>query len=141
MSIWMLLKLILNDSIIKYYRLYQIDSFAKDKFKEKPCWGCDDCDILCKGYWAQITFLTNNTEGRCWYLIYSDNGDNGDNGDKSDDSVVVTQGDFDFTQLLNFDIVLVICDALGMSSAYLADNAAILVVSTGHSKGMVCIKS
>lgn len=64
-----------------------------------------------------------------------------ENNDQHDYKVVMTQGDIVFDHPLDFDIVGVICEALGVTSADLVDNAPIQIVSTGHSKVMICIKS
>ena len=60
---------------------------------------------------------------------------------KSEYKIVMTQGDITFDNPLDFDIVGVICEALGITTADLVDHAPIQIVSTGHSKVMVCIKS
>lgn len=65
----------------------------------------------------------------------------GNEAERSNYKVVMTQADIEFDEPLDFDIVMVICEALGISSADLHDKAPIQIVSTGHSKVMVCIKS
>ena len=60
---------------------------------------------------------------------------------ESDYKIVMTQGDIVFGRPLGFDIVAVICEALGITSADIVDKAPIQIVSTGHSKLIVCIKS
>ena len=179
---------------MKSYRLYQLDSFTKDKFTGNPAGVVTNADGLTDDQMQKIARELNNSETA---FIFNGDDESHDvrvrfftpsmevpmcghatiaahyaravelnldssqviqkvgagilpvdlirlDEDKDNDSdykVVMTQGDIAFDNPLDFDIVLVICEALGISTADLTDNAPIQIVSTGHSKVMVCIKS
>ncbi len=177
---------------MKSYRLYQIDSFTKDKFTGNPAGVVTNADGLTDEQMQKIAHELNNSETA--FILNADDESHdvhvrfftpsmevpmcghatiaahyarafelnldssqviqkvgagilpidlirSNNGDKSSYKVVMTQGDIVLDDPLDFDIVLVICEALGISSTDLADNAPIQIVSTGHSKVMVCLKS
>lgn len=181
---------------MKSYRLYQVDSFTKDKFTGNPAGVVTNADGLSDVQMQQIARELNNSETAfilnaedqshdvrvrfftssmevpmCGHAtiaahyaraIELDSYFNEDSSrviqkvgagilpvdlirsnyaKGSDYKVVMTQADIEFDNPLDFDIVMTICEALGISSADLYDNAPIQIVSTGHSKVMVCIKS
>lgn len=178
---------------MKSYRLYQVDSFTKDKFTGNPAGVVTNADGLSDEQMQGIARELNNSETAFIFNAEDESHDvrvrfftpsmevpmcghatiaahyarahelklessrvmqkvgagilpvdlirSDDDEKKADYKVVMTQGDIVFDQPLDFDIVLVICEALGISSADLADHAPIQIVSTGHSKVMICIKS
>lgn len=181
---------------MKSYRLYQVDSFTKDKFTGNPAGVVSNADGLSGIQMQQIARELNNSETA--FILNADDSshdvqvrfftpsmevpmcghatiaahyvrahelDSTFNEDSSriiqkvgagllpvdiirtndaevrDYKIVMTQADIEFDDPLDFDIVLTICEALGISSADLHDNAPIQIVSTGHSKVMICINS
>ncbi len=177
---------------MKSYRLYQVDSFTKNKFTGNPAGVVSNADGLTDEQMQQIARELNNSETA---FIFNPEDKSHDvrvrfftpsmevpmcghatiaahyarahekkldssrviqkvgagilpvdlirshNAEGSDYKVVMTQADIEFDRPLDFDIVLMICESLGISSTDLHDNAPIQIVSTGHSKVMVCIKS
>ncbi|MEH6457152.1 MAG: PhzF family isomerase [Cocleimonas sp.] len=177
---------------MKSYRLYQVDSFTKNKFTGNPAGVVTNADGLSEEQMQKIAGELNNSETAFILRADAESHDvhvrfftpsmevpmcghatiaahyvrafelkldssqviqkvgagilpvdliSTDIDGKSDYKVIMTQGDITFDNPLDFDIVSVICDALDISSADLTDNAPIQIVSTGHSKVMVCIKS
>lgn len=61
--------------------------------------------------------------------------------DNNDYKIIITQGDIQFNEPFSERLVLKICKALNVHPGDLLENAPVQIVSTGHSKIMVCLKS
>ncbi len=172
----------------KKYKLYQIDSFTKQKFYGNPAGVITNADGLREGEMQQIARELNNSETA--FIFTSDSPDydvyiryftpvvevpicghatiaahyaramEGNLGsialrqksgagilpvgivwDNKDYRIIMTQGKIEFGDYIEGENKRLLLAALGLEATTIAEGCPIQIVSTGHSKVMIGIKS
>ena len=177
-----------KNSMIKKYKLYQIDSFTKEKFSGNPAGVITNADGLSPDDMQKIARELNNSETA--FIFQSDNNDydihvrfftpthevpicghatiaahyaraienNLDTvrvyhktgagilpvdivKEDNDYRIIMTQGNIEFENIINDTLLDNLMEGLNISKNDLFENCPVQIVSTGHSKVMIGIKS